>query len=115
MSGTFGTGLIFYYWLYFDPKTNQNPKVEKQNKTPHWNINDYSGHNSDKLFIPAAKYANLKEEALRSGYCPLVLFQHTVIGKVNEWIRTDKVKQIIAKYDKFDQASHYGIGKGETI
>eukprot|EP01084_Bolivina_argentea_P304146 525193_1 len=92
MSGTFGTGLIFYYWPYFDPTTKQDSK----DKQRYYNMNDYSGYSSAELFISSAKYTNLKEEALSCGYCPLVLFIQKVIGKANEWIHTEKIKKIKA-------------------
>eukprot|EP01084_Bolivina_argentea_P060558 110629_1 len=92
MSDTFGTGLIFYYWSYFDSKTEQNGN--KETETEYYaNINDYSGYDPKILFIDSGKYGNLKEEAINSGYCGLVLFQQKVVAKAQEYIQTNKVKK----------------------
>eukprot|EP01084_Bolivina_argentea_P304144 525189_1 len=61
------------------------------------------------------KYKNLKEEALSSGYCPFVLFQQKVIGKANEWIHTEKIKKIKAKWSVSSQAKDYGVKENEQI
>eukprot|EP01084_Bolivina_argentea_P245943 411689_1 len=110
MQNTFGTGIIFYYWPYFKGTSEFVDEIES-----FYNINDYSGHNKADLYISSGKYSNMMEEAINSGFCNLTSFKQKIVSKSKEYIHTNVVKMIKAKYSTFDQAQHYGIKKGETI
>eukprot|EP01084_Bolivina_argentea_P096570 173622_1 len=111
MGNIFNTGLIFYYWPYFNP---EQVKDEKQSEI-FYNVNDYSGIGKDKLFIGKPKYEHMKAEALSSGYCALKLFSEKVILKSLQYFSTSAVKEMKAKYFIRDQAAHYGIDGGIGI
>eukprot|EP01084_Bolivina_argentea_P065250 118944_1 len=106
---TFSTGLIFYYWPYFDPKKRH---IE-EDIDMYFNINDYSGINKDELYIENSKYKDIKEEAINSGYCMLEQFMTKVVLKSKKYIQISAVRNMKAKYQS--RAQHYGIDKNTPI
>ncbi len=98
---------------YFKPK--QIAEDEKQEKQQDYdNVNDYTGYKSDDLFIPSAKYQNLKEEVINSDYYIWTEFKEKVI-KATEYMQTNAIKKIKAKLSGWSQAYHYGIKEGQEI
>eukprot|EP01084_Bolivina_argentea_P018030 33620_1 len=94
MSATFSVGLVFFYWPAFKPKEQND---QKQHKQLFGNINDYSGYNTDQLFISSGKYKNLKDEATNSGFCSMAQLKAKLDVKAREYFTTETIKKIKSK------------------
>ena len=100
LNSTFSTGLIFFYWDYFNP-THGNKIIQCKNNT-----NDYSGFTTSDLYISKGKYQNIKQELI--GRVPY----KKILNKAQEYIETEGIKSIKADIDVKYVNNHFGI-KGD--
>ena len=108
--------MIFYYWEYFKPKEG----VAAKKKESYFNVNTYSGHTQDELFIEKSKYANMKEEAINAGdsTCTIKAFNGQVTLRSNQYMKSKAIQKLRATYSigvMDEQSKYYGIDEGSVI
>eukprot|EP01084_Bolivina_argentea_P214984 364944_1 len=112
-ASSFSTGLIFYYWPYYQTLTDNTEYIENEN-----NINDHGGYPVSELYV-APKYTTFKNEIL-SWYDEKKQQNYIFLSALNETILKKATKYIDAKRTKKMSAArcahlHYGIKKGASL
>eukprot|EP01084_Bolivina_argentea_P025535 47488_1 len=96
----FHIGYRFYYWSYYKNKvTNQKENWDEWNK---YRVNDKDY--PILALLLSQHYNNLKQEILASGFITINQWNDKIVLKCQEWLQTNKVKNIKCK-----QNNHHGI------
>eukprot|EP01084_Bolivina_argentea_P140912 247659_1 len=99
LSKSFATGLVFYYWPYY-----QHIPDQLQNKVD--NINEYH-----QLYVQR-KYGSFKQEILNSRHITFELYEKQVLLKAQHYIITKRAKLMVTHYKDY---LHYDIKRGTPL
>eukprot|EP01084_Bolivina_argentea_P210762 358630_1 len=93
-SAAFSTGFVYWYWTYYkDIDDEQN----RQQTGLFDYDNDFGGYSVRQLFV-TQKFDSLKSEILNCKFIGIKQFKENVVGKGDQYFRTEKCQNIRCRY-----------------
>ena len=109
-------GLPLKYWNFYSPQNiTNNTKID-------WisNRNDLEGYDGGSLYIDKAKYDNIREEILNSGYVSLKQYKQLILLEATKHLPTKQARRMIYRLTDWNgiielRNIHYGLKYGDTM